>query len=350
MKITKAGYIYQESKTDLEPLLLAEDIEKPENNYSNYSNSKNKFTIILAGGTISAWGSLSTGVSCDNLKTISYINKLNNDIFKKKLKFNIVETKVSKLSENTNDSDFEEILNLRKNIKGPTLILFGTDKLADLSAYLKLHLEDSTLLTIISGAMKSPARPGCEQASILNFMNKIVKNDSILSFGVYLLGIDESGTATLHYPQFVYKYNTFTRDSFKSKNEYWFLKIKYSSKHFFINYIFNTNYLQNLNKSINNVIFIDDRYFDYNLIKYAKNYIIVIKGTGLGHINIQNLSKIENLRKNNKIIITSSCPTGSVRNDIYKTGRDLKKLSLDLNNFNYSDTFLYYYLKYNYEF
>jgi L-asparaginase/Glu-tRNA(Gln) amidotransferase subunit D len=303
---------------------------------------------LFCGGTVSCWGSSAGGVSPDECKTSQYMSTL---IRNCKLGISLRMKKcISKLSEDYSEVDFEKIrVSVLELDKDFSFILTGTDRICELAAYLRVKGVGADQVVLVIGTMKSPARPGCELPHFLKFMSLLVKDGGVvLPAGVWVLSADAAGVVSVHYPQWVYKSSTYCRGSLKSKMNYILLDYKPDSG--IIHLCKKPEQISlkwELRSEPVQVIVVDDRFTDYSLMSELRCKFIIIRGTGVGNIGAHNLPVLKELCEYNRVVVTTVCPDGPIRTDIYKSTRIISTChKLEFNRRNYTDSFLYYAIRY----
>ena len=349
--VSSSGYLYSSdvsSESYVVPYNYDETPSGPNRGLESEGVSSFQLCGLFCGGTVSCWGSSAEGVSPDEAKTDKYmstlIRNLNLNISLKMKKC------ISKLSEDYSEVDFERIrtsaLELNQKL---SFILTGTDRICELAAYLRVKGAGVDQVVLLIGTMKSPARPGCELPHILRFMSLLAQNSTVvLPAGVWILSADAEGVVSVHYPEWVYKSSSYCRGSLKSKMNYILLNYTPSDGRIHLCRRPEPKYhIRKLRCEPIKVIIVDDRFIDYDQLSCYSGVCLIVRGTGVGNIGVYNLPVLRELCENNRVIVTTACPDGPVRTDVYRSTRILSShCSLEFNTRNYTDSFLYYALKY----
>ncbi len=305
------------------------------------SKSLPRILLISTGGTIASKIDYRTG-GVTSLLTASEIYSIFPEISKFALIFpeylfneyseNITPQHWSKLSERITHAILHE------NYNG-IIISHGTDTMHYTSSAISFALQNLPIPVVFVGSQRSSDRPSSDAFTNLMGAIKFISETKFSGVFVCMHHTSSDNVIACHLGTRLRKNHTSKRNAFQSLDSIPFALIDNS------NIIFNVpiNKITQRNNNIKNFISktsFDDRVF---LLKFYTGFdpsfldcflnlnfkIIILEGTGLGHINKNCFHYIKKLISSGIIIfMTSQCIYGRVQMTVYDTGRDLLDLGV----------------------
>ena len=221
------------------------------------------------------------------------------------------------------------------------IISHGTDTMSYTATALSFALQKFPIPVVLVGSQRSSDRPSSDASSNLIGAIKFITHFEYSGVYVAMHNSTSDDTISCHIGTRVRKNHTSKRNAFESididpvaivKND----KIEISR------YISNLN-LQKKNTNYSNVEVKSKFNTKVFLLKFFPGFnpkiidtvfnqgyrIIIIEGTGLGHINKNCISSIKNVIDNGILVfMTSQCIWGRTNLSVYDNGRDLKNIGI----------------------
>lgn len=221
------------------------------------------------------------------------------------------------------------------------IVSHGTDTMHYTSSALSFALKNIPIPVILVGSQRSSDRPSSDAFSNLVGAIKFIKDAKYSGIFVCMHSNTSDDIIACHIGTRVRKNHTSKRDAFKSLDSLPFafiensgiIRYNYPSHNKIINY-------KDTSKPFISKTAFDPRVF---LLKFYPGFnpsflemflnldykVIIIEGTGLGHINKKCFSNILKLIKSGIFVfMTSQCIFGRVQMTVYDTGRDLLGLGV----------------------
>ncbi|MEP6575578.1 MAG: Glu-tRNA(Gln) amidotransferase subunit GatD [Nitrososphaerota archaeon] len=229
---------------------------------------------------------------------------------------------------------------LSQKYKG-IIISHGTDTMHYTSAALSFALQNLPIPIILVGAQRSSDRPSSDAALNLLGAAVIATKSNIAGVLVVMHNSISDDVISCHLGTRVRKNHTSRRDAFESidvdpvalvKGENIELSARNSqlSLHNRRNGIEKIVAKPNFDKRVSLIRFYPG--FDPRIIDYCVqlgNKIIILEGTGLGHVSRDCIPSLQNAVRNKVLVfITSQCIWGRTSLDVYETGRDLLNIGV----------------------
>ena len=229
---------------------------------------------------------------------------------------------------------------LSQKYKG-IIISHGTDTMHYTSAALSFALQNLPIPIILVGAQRSSDRPSSDAALNLLGAAVIATKSNIAGVFVVMHSSISDDVISCHLGTRVRKNHTSRRDAFESidvdpvalvKGENIELSARNSqlSPHSRRNGIEKIVAKPNFDKRVSLIRFYPG--FDPRIIDYCVqlgNKIIILEGTGLGHVSRDCIPSLQNAVRNKVLVfITSQCIWGRTSLDVYETGRDLLNIGV----------------------
>lgn len=320
---------------------------KNDNDLSQISNLP-KIALISTGGTIASkidyrTGGVTSVLSAKDLYTsipeLSLYASIDTEILFNEYSENIGPIQwhliSSKIIEKINSGNYDGII-----------ISHGTDTMGYTAAALSFALQDLPIPVILVGAQRSSDRPSSDASS--NLIASVIFATQLDYSGVFVAmhGSISDKEIYCHIGTRVRKNHTSKRDAFKSIDispiaivqDDLVIRQKIPS-HIILHKKKNRNKINKKFNIISKTKF-DDRVF---LLKYYPGFnpilienvqklgykVIIIEGTGLGHINKNCFSYLkEAIASGMLVFMTSQCIWGRTNLNVYDTGRDLQKIGI----------------------
>ena len=320
---------------------------KNDNDLSQISNLP-KIALISTGGTIASkidyrTGGVTSVLSAKDLYTsipeLSLYASIDTEILFNEYSENIGPMQwhliSSKIIEKINSGNYDGII-----------ISHGTDTMGYTAAALSFALQDLPIPVILVGAQRSSDRPSSDASS--NLIASVIFATQLNYSGVFVAmhGSISDKEIYCHIGTRVRKNHTSKRDAFKSIDispiaivqDDLVIRQKIPS-HIILHKKKNRNKINKKFNIISKTKF-DDRVF---LLKYYPGFnpilienvqklgykVIIIEGTGLGHINKNCFSYLkEAIASGMLVFMTSQCIWGRTNLNVYDTGRDLQKIGI----------------------
>ena len=306
-----------------------------------------KIALISTGGTIASKIDYRTG----GVTSVLSARDLYTSIPELSLYASIdTEILFNEYSENIGPTQWNLIANkiidkINSGIYDGIVISHGTDTMSYTAAALSFALQDLPIPVILVGAQRSSDRPSSDASS--NLIASVIFATQLDYSGVFVSmhGSISDEQIHCHLGTRVRKNHTSKRDAFKSIDISPIAVVKEDQveiQKIPSNIILQKKNKNKINKEFNVIpkIKFDDRVF---LLKYYPGLnpllienvqklgykVIIIEGTGLGHINKNFFSYLKEVIASGMLVfMTSQCIWGRTNLNVYDTGRDLEKIGV----------------------
>jgi glutamyl-tRNA(Gln) amidotransferase subunit D len=329
---------------------------KPDTNYKykDYFSHKNtdqnfsqsqlpNLSLLSTGGTISSKIDYRTG----GVMAALTAKELNDSIPELTKIANIdPEVVLSEYSENIKPEHWSLIArkvanNILSGKYDGIIVSHGTDTMHYTSAALSFALQNLPIPVVLVGAQRSSDRPSSDAS--LNLIGACTFATKSKFSGVFVAmhySISDEVIAC-HIGTRVRKNHTSRRDAFQSIDVYPFSLIKKDQIE--ISRQYTDLKFQERNKNLESMVVRPNFENKVSLLKFYPGFdcrmidycvelghkVIILEGTGLGHINKECFSRIKNaVNKGIVIFMTSQCIWGRTALTVYDTGRDLLNLGV----------------------
>jgi glutamyl-tRNA(Gln) amidotransferase subunit D len=329
---------------------------KPDTNYKykDYFSHKNtdqnfsqsqlpNLSLLSTGGTISSKIDYRTG----GVMAALTAKELNDSIPELTRIANIdPEVVLSEYSENIKPEHWSLIArkvanNILSGKYDGIIVSHGTDTMHYTSAALSFALQNLPIPVVLVGAQRSSDRPSSDAS--LNLIGACTFATRSKFSGVFVAmhySISDEVIAC-HIGTRVRKNHTSRRDAFQSIDVYPFSLIKKDQIE--ISRQYTDLKFQERNKNLESMVVRPNFENKVSLLKFYPGFdcrmidycvelghkVIILEGTGLGHINKECFSRIKNaVNKGIVIFMTSQCIWGRTALTVYDTGRDLLNLGV----------------------
>ena len=315
-----------------------------ENTDQNFSQSQlPNLSLLSTGGTISSKIDYRTG----GVMAALTAKELNDSIPELTRIANIdPEVVLSEYSENIKPEHWSLITrkvanNILSGKYDGIIVSHGTDTMHYTSAALSFALQNLPIPVVLVGAQRSSDRPSSDAS--LNLIGACTFATRSKFSGVFVAmhySISDEVIAC-HIGTRVRKNHTSRRDAFHSIDVYPFSLIKKDQIE--ISRQYTDLKFQERNKTLESMVVRPNFESKVSLLKFYPGFdcrmidycvdlghrAIILEGTGLGHINKECFSQIENaVNKGIIIFMTSQCIWGRTALTVYDTGRDLLNLGV----------------------
>jgi glutamyl-tRNA(Gln) amidotransferase subunit D len=315
-----------------------------ENADQNFSQSQlPNLSLLSTGGTISSKIDYRTG----GVMAALTAKELNDSIPELTRIANIdPEVVLSEYSENIKPEHWSQIArkvanNILSGKYDGIIVSHGTDTMHYTSAALSFALQNLPIPVVLVGAQRSSDRPSSDAS--LNLIGACTFATRSRFSGVFVAmhySISDEVIAC-HIGTRVRKNHTSRRDAFHSIDVYPFSLIKKDQIE--ISRQYTDLKFQERNKNLESMVVRPNFESKVSLLKFYPGFdcrmidycvdlghkAIILEGTGLGHINKECFSQIENaVNKGIIIFMTSQCIWGRTALTVYDTGRDLLSLGV----------------------
>jgi glutamyl-tRNA(Gln) amidotransferase subunit D len=315
-----------------------------ENTDQNFSQSQlPNISLLSTGGTISSKIDYRTG----GVMAALTAKELNDSIPELTRIANIdPEVVLSEYSENIKPEHWSLIArkvanNILAGKYDGIIVSHGTDTMHYTSAALSFALQNLPIPVVLVGAQRSSDRPSSDAS--LNLIGACTFATRSRFSGVFVAmhySISDEVIAC-HIGTRVRKNHTSRRDAFHSIDVYPFSLIKKDQIE--ISRQYTDLKFQERNKNLESMVVRPNFESKVSLLKFYPGFdcrmidycvdlghkAIILEGTGLGHINKECFSQIENaVNKGIIIFMTSQCIWGRTALTVYDTGRDLLSLGV----------------------
>ena len=315
-----------------------------ENTDQNFSQSQlPNLSLLSTGGTISSKIDYRTG----GVMAALTAKELNDSIPELTRIANIdPEVVLSEYSENIKPEHWSLIArkvanNILSGKYDGIIVSHGTDTMHYTSAALSFALQNLPIPVVLVGAQRSSDRPSSDAS--LNLIGACTFATKSKFSGVFVAmhySISDEVIAC-HIGTRVRKNHTSRRDAFHSIDVYPFSLIKKDQIE--ISRQYTDLKFQERNKNLESMVVRPNFESKVSLLKFYPGFdcrmidycvdlghkAIILEGTGLGHINKECFSQIENaVNKGIIIFMTSQCIWGRTALTVYDTGRDLLNLGV----------------------
>jgi glutamyl-tRNA(Gln) amidotransferase subunit D len=356
IKLSKIKSIKASSFSIAAEELSEKDIDNSISFKSQYKNNIDlskmpnlpKISLISTGGTIASkidyrTGGVTSVLSAKDLYTsipeLSHYASIDTEILLNEYSENIGPTQwnliANKIIEKVNTGIYDGII-----------ISHGTDTMSYTAAALSFALQNLPIPVILVGSQRSSDRPSSDASS--NLIAAVIFATQLDYSGIFVSmhGNISDEQTYCHLGTRVRKNHTSKRDAFKSIDISPIAVVKEDQieiQKIPSNIILQKkNKHKKINKEFNAIskIKFDDRVF---LLKYYPGLnpllienvqklgykVIIIEGTGLGHINRSFFSYLKEVIEAGMLVfMTSQCIWGRTNLNVYDTGRDLKKIGV----------------------
>jgi len=209
------------------------------------------------------------------------------------------------------------------------VIPHGTDTLGYSAAALSFMLKNLSGPVVLVGAQRSSDRPSSDAAQNLLAAVTVAGISDIGEVVVVMHGEISDTFSTIHRGTKVRKFHTSRRDAFQTVNEKPIGRVENGKIMIDSSYRKKTPGKVKVDTKMEENVSIVYTYPGIKSEDIPNKKGIVIVGTGLGHIPIKILPRIEELIKNGTVVVmTSQCIFGRVNMRVYSTGRDLIKAGI----------------------
>jgi glutamyl-tRNA(Gln) amidotransferase subunit D len=219
------------------------------------------------------------------------------------------------------------------------IVSHGTDTIHYTSSAMSFALQNLSIPVVLVGSQRSSDRPSSDAFTNLLGAIKFITKTSYVGIFVCMHHTSSDETIACHIGTRVRKNHTSKRNAFQSLDYFPFALI-YDS-----DIVCNTDLKRidtrnNISKNLVSKTTFDDRVFllkfypgfDPSFLEYFSNSkyrVIILEGTGLGHVNKNCFPYLEKLIDSGIVIfMTSQCIYGRVQMTVYDTGRDLLDLGV----------------------
>ena len=219
------------------------------------------------------------------------------------------------------------------------IVSHGTDTIHYTSSAMSFALQNLSLPVVLVGSQRSSDRPSSDAFTNLLGAIKFITKTNYAGIFVCMHHTSSDEAIACHIGTRVRKNHTSKRNAFQSLDYYPFALI-YDSDIVCNTDLKITNTRNNVSKNLISKTSFDDRVF---LLKFypgfdpsflecfpnSKYRVIILEGTGLGHVNKNCVPYLEKLIDSGIVIfMTSQCIYGRVQMTVYDTGRDLLDLGV----------------------
>ena len=356
IKIERIKSIHLISSTNLVNKTSSYKNVKYANGNNHFSNTirltdldQPKILLLSTGGTIASkidyrTGGVTSVLSAQDLYSsvpeISDYAKIDTEIL------------INEYSENIGPNEWNIIINkiiekINLGMYQGIIISHGTDTMSYTASALSFALQNIPIPVILVGAQRSSDRPSSDASS--NLIGAVICASRLDYSGVFVVmhsGMSDDVVAC-HIGTRVRKNHTSKRDAFQSidvlpvatinKNQIYLNHEVVSNiilKKRSVEYEKGKVKYQIFGSRFDNRVFLLKYYPGFNpmLIEYVVsqgNKIVIIEGTGLGHINKNCISYLKKaIDLGVLVFMTSQCIWGRTNMNVYDTGRDLLKIGV----------------------
>jgi len=353
----KSGYNIGISKKRVSNIKIISKEQKAEKKEAKPEQNKSlpKITILHTGGTIASKVDYKTGgVSAEftpeellkmfpEIKEIAVIkSKLMSNIFSEDIRFenyNVIAKEIEKEADNCDG----------------IIITHGTDTMHYTSSALSLMLQNLNIPVILVGAQRSSDRGSTDAA--INLISAVIfeANTDFADVAICMHETADDENCLILPGINSRKMHSSKRDAFKAVNAEPIARINYKTKRI--------DLLAKFNKKQNTkikAIYFDEKLkigilkshpnmFADEILNYEKFDGLVIEGTGLGHLpvnenkeNIKILEAVKKIAKKIPVVMSTQTIYGSVNMNVYSTGRKLIEAGVigNMNNLTPESTFI----------
>ena len=293
-----------------------------------------KILFITTGGTIASRVDHVTGAAAPLLDASSLIDSVPELASIARIDLKVV---LSEFSENILPEHWLEIANSIKdhaNKYAGIVIAHGTDTMQYTASYLSFTLAGFPQPIVLVGSQRSSDRPSSDAAENLCAAARLAVSGACIN-GVYVAmhaGVSD-GMISFHRGTRTRKLHTSSRGAFEtigSKPAFFMVNdtIRQNDNH---NYFSTTEYTPRVSVTSKAVLLkyypgMTDQLVD-DIAKHAK--IIILEGTGLGHVGQSIYDSLERAIKNDILVaMTSQCIEGEVNMNVYESGRVLQNIGI----------------------
>src|SRR5919112_794324 len=218
------------------------------------------------------------------------------------------------------------------------IVSHGTDTIHYTSSAMSFALQNLSIPVVLVGSQRSSDRPSSDAFTNLLGAVKFITKTNYAGIFVCMHHTSSDEVIACHIGTRVRKNHTSKRNAFQSLDYIPFALISDSD------IVCNTNVerinIRNEAKDLNSKTSFNDRVFllkfypgfDPSFLEYFLNFkykVIILEGTGLGHISKNCFPYLKKLTDSGIIIfMTSQCIYGRVQMTVYDTGRDLLDLGI----------------------
>ena len=313
------------------------------NMQSKQNNTLPKILLLSTGGTIASKIDYRTG----GVKSLLSASDIYSSI-PELIRYAYIDTEVliNEYSENIEPIHWTLIANkvaekCRSEKYQGIIISHGTDTMSYTAAALSFALKKLSIPVVLVGAQRSSDRPSSDASSNLIGSIRFITNFEYSGVYVAMHNSTSDDIIACHIGTRVRKNHTSKRNAFESIDINPIAIVK--NDRIEISRYISTLNLQKKNTNHSNVE--AKSKFDNNvfLLKFFPGFhpkiidtiydqgykIIIIEGTGLGHINKNCISSIKNVINNGILVfMTSQCIWGRTNLSVYDNGRDLRNIGI----------------------
>lgn len=316
---------------------------KGERHKYEYGNEESKVALISTGGTIASkvdyrtggvTAALSAAEIYASVPELSKVASLDPEVL------------LNEYSENLKPEHWSMIANkvsekVKSGIYRGIVISHGTDTMHYTASALSFALQNLPIPVVLVGAQRSSDRPSSDAA--LNLLGATVFATKSEFSGVFIAMHADSSDDLIacHIGTRVRKNHTSKRGAFQSIDVMPVALVNGDS----VNMQLQRPALRLQNRTNNTARFVAKPNFDKRavLLKYHPGFdptlishvrlagykIIVLEGTGLGHVGRESFQEIQKaIVSGTMVFMTSQCIWGEVRMTVYDTGRDLLEIGV----------------------
>jgi glutamyl-tRNA(Gln) amidotransferase subunit D len=338
--INKIGSHIGEDTTSVQSL---NNTIKGERHKYEYGNEVSKVALISTGGTIASkvdyrtggvTAALSAAEIYASVPELSKVASLDPEVL------------LNEYSENLKPEHWSMIANkvsekVKSGIYRGIVISHGTDTMNYTASALSFALQNLPIPVVLVGAQRSSDRPSSDAA--LNLLGATVFATKSEFSGVFIAMHADSSDDLIacHIGTRVRKNHTSKRGAFQSIDVMPVALVNGDS----VNMQLQRPALRLQNRTNNTARFVAKPNFDKRavLLKYHPGFdptlishvrlagykIIVLEGTGLGHVGRESFQEIQKaIVSGTMVFMTSQCIWGEVRMTVYDTGRDLLEIGV----------------------
>ena len=340
----KSGYNISLRKDEIKILEKKEIVEsKKENSKKPDKNNGSKILLIHTGGTIASKIDYETGAVSNEFSIEELLNlypEFTNE-------FNITPIMLKNISSEDVDFKFWNLLlkTIEKNIDGydGVIIGHGTDTIHYTASILNYFIRNLSIPILLVGAQRSSDRASSDAFSNLKAAFDFIRynKSQVKKFrrvGVVMHKTLDDNSFALFDSINLKKMHSSKRDAFKQINYKNALDINYDFENNLSQFEMKRDELfTNENKNLIKFYYIDENckigffkshpnILDFEIENLKIFDVIIIEGTGFGHMPSYTLNKLKEVSKKTKLIISTQTTFGEVNLDVYSNGKNLKEI------------------------
>tara|TARA_Y100000034_G_scaffold116081_1_gene153968 strand:+ start:546 stop:1772 length:1227 start_codon:yes stop_codon:yes gene_type:complete len=323
----KSGYNLSIKKSDIESTKKLTQSTKKPNIKIKQNKSLPKIVILHTGGTLSSKVDYETGAVSSSFSPEDLLDKYpelkESAYIDSKLVFNILSENITFKHFNQLAKEIEKI-----NAKG-VIITHGTDTLAYTASALSFALENLSIPVILVASQRSSDRPSSDAFLNLKLAIKFILETDFKDVGICMHASMDDESCYILPATKTKKLHSTRRDAFKPINTIHIALVSNSNIKFY-----NRDYnkrerklkLKLFKENLKIGILTVHPNLDSSEISNFKDFNgLIIQGTGLGHIPIENTKILKELKKLNiPKVITTQTIFGNINLNVYSTGREIK--------------------------